>query len=160
MTALLVQIDGNLAKTAEFYLLRTNGGQLICVKYISGSYQSILVHNGIASIFDNKTKKKYDFQISQTPIFSVLSGKLDLTKEKYEILEDSRELLRIKVIGSSVFGGVDVTLVFSKYEETGNIQKLVAWIIDDGTSEILVSLDPDSIRLNCEIQETVFTPPF
>jgi hypothetical protein len=160
MEASFDQVDGPVAKTAKFYLRRSDGNLWVSVVYTSGPRQTVLVRNDDVSVFDKETEKKYSFRISQTPIFAVLSGKLDLSKEKYEVLEDSSELLRLKVIGSSVFGGVDVTLIFSKYPETGNIQKLIAWIIDNGTSEILVSFDPDSIRINDEIPEAVFTPPF
>jgi outer membrane lipoprotein-sorting protein len=162
MVASFDQVDtiGRVADTAKFYLLRNGGDLLIKIDYCSGLDQVILVHNDHVSVFNKKAKKKHMFHISQTPIYAVLSGKLDLSKEKHEILEDSNELIRMKLIGSSAFSRVDVTLIFSKYPKTGNIQKLIAWVIDDGKSETLVSFDQESIHINDKISNDVFNPPF
>jgi hypothetical protein len=67
-------------------------------------------------------------------------------KEKYEVLEDSSETLRIR-LKKSAAGVGDLVLIFSKYPN-GNIKNLEAWIIDDGNDETLFSFDPKSMSIN------------
>lgn len=127
------------------------------IDYTEGLDQDILIYDSYITITDNKTKKKYTNSISKTPIYSVLTGKLDLSKEKYKIIEDNEKLVRLSIEKSSAFGGISVMLIFSKYPN-GNIKNLEAWIINDGKNETLFSFDPDNLFVNDEkkVPESIF----
>ncbi|MDR0630843.1 MAG: hypothetical protein LBF70_02315 [Holosporales bacterium] len=108
----------------------------IKIVYTSGPEQEININDKYVVV--TKEGKKYNSSIGGSPIYSILCGTLDISKEKFEVLENSKDTLRIKI---NKFG--DVILVFSKYPN-GNIKTIIAWIIDG----ILCSLDPESIRIN------------
>jgi outer membrane lipoprotein-sorting protein len=135
--------EGGPVYTGKFWLSK-NGETLVKVKYITGVEQEILIKGGYISILDKAQKKLYKYPVSRSPIFSVLHGRFDLAKEKYEILEDGDENLRVRIYKP---GSGSVELVFSRYQNR-NIKNLEAWIIDDGSCTTLFSFDVGSLRIN------------
>jgi hypothetical protein len=131
------------------------------IQYLSGSNQNILIINGkviIFNIIDGKLKK-YTYSISQTPIYSILVGNLDLSKEKYEILENSEDVLAIEITKSTVFTGMTVVLVFSKYKESGNIQHLEVWSVGSENGKegtVFNFIHPRNINDKSKIPDDVF----
>jgi hypothetical protein len=145
IAAKFVQVHdaGNDVYTGNFWLSK-DGETLVKVTYITGIDQEILIKGGYISIVDNKQKKLYKHPISRSPIFSVLHGRFDITKEKYDIVDDSKDSLRVRI---NKAGAGSVELIFSRYPN-GNIKNLEAWIIDDGSCETLFSFDIDSLHVN------------
>jgi outer membrane lipoprotein-sorting protein len=135
--------------SGKFWLSK-KGKTKVKVKYTSGLNQDVLIIGDKVVVVDNEKSKKYRYSISQTPLYSILSGSLDLSRENSEVIENSDVLLRLKINKSSMFGGMSITLVFSKYKESGNIKNLEAWIVDDGKTETLFSFDIDSLSVNDE----------
>lgn len=135
--------------SGSFWMSKKKGTE-VRIAYKTGLNQDIFISGTSVTICEKNSKKEYRYSISQTPIYSILSGGIDLSKEKFEIIENSKEFLRLKLIKSSAFGGITVTLVFSKYEKSGNVKNLVAWIIDDGKTETLFSFDESSLFVNDE----------
>jgi hypothetical protein len=143
--------------TGKFWLSRTKKHNNVKILYISGIKQVIFIEDSSVRVTDLDTKKQQTCTLPQDSMYKILSGKLDLTKEKVEIIENSKKRLRIKLLKSTVFGGGDVTLIFSKYPQTGNIKCLEGWIIDD---QILFSFDPDTMTVNdpSKLNPKVFDP--
>ena len=127
------------------------------IEYRKGIEQDIFVNDAYITIIDKKTGKKHTNLIAQTPIYSILTGKLNLSKESYEIIEDTPKILRLSIEKSSSFGGISIMLIFSKYQN-GNIKNLEAWIINDGKNETLFSFDPENLSVNDEkrVPESIF----
>ncbi|MDR2666819.1 MAG: outer membrane lipoprotein carrier protein LolA [Holosporales bacterium] len=123
---------------------------MVKIDYLNGLNQDILIVDGNVTILNKDTAKLYRCSISQTPIYAILTGSLDLSRENFDVIENSSCRLRVKIKKSSRFGSIDVTLVFLKYEKTGNLKNLEAWIIDDGKTETLFSFDPDYLFINDE----------
>ncbi len=128
------------------------------IEYTKGLNQDIFINDAYIIIIDKKTNKKYTNLISQTPIYSVLTGRLNLSKEKYKVIENNDKILRLSIEKSSSFGGISIMLIFSKYQN-GNIKNLEAWIINDGKNETLFSFDPENLSVNDEkkVPESIFT---
>ncbi|GHT88684.1 hypothetical protein FACS1894113_1680 [Alphaproteobacteria bacterium] len=131
--------------SGKFYLLRKKGDTKVKIDYVEGIKQKIFINNGTITILQNG--RMYNSSIEKMPIYSVLSGRLNLKNETVEIIENSDNLLRIKIKN---FRGFALTLVFSKYEKTKNIQTLEAWIVDDGNVETLFSLNSENRTINDE----------
>ncbi|MDR0695179.1 MAG: hypothetical protein LBF56_00165 [Holosporales bacterium] len=152
--------DGGELYQGKFWLSKLKTTK-IRVSYTSGLAQEILVIGDSVTVYESKTGKQYRYSLSSVPVYSVIVGKIDLCKEKFSILEDSKELLRIRLERSSIFNNIAITLVFSKYEKSGNIEYLRAWIIDDEKTETLFSLDPETLSINDarKAPESVFEIP-
>ncbi|MDR3030903.1 MAG: hypothetical protein LBU35_00770 [Holosporales bacterium] len=133
------QIRENKGYSGNFWLRKYDGLANVRIEYTEGLKQNILIHGDKVIINDGKKKKT--LSISRTPVFSVLSGKLDLSKENTEIIENSNEILRLKI---KAYKSGELTLLFSKYKTTRNIQALEGWIFFDGKSETLFTFDPDT----------------
>jgi hypothetical protein len=143
--------------TGKFWLSRGGPQQRVRITYFTGLEQDIFIKATTLTVIDLKNKKKHAYTLPQNSIYKILSGKLDLTKEKVEIIENTGEILRIKLRGAKVFGGVDVILIFSKYSKTGNIKFLEAWILDDQT---LFSFDTTTMTVNdfTKLPPKIFEP--
>ena len=131
----------------KFWLSKEKG-QEVKIIYTEGVDQEISIKDEVISIIDNDNNKAYSYPISQTPIYAILNNGLDLSKEKYTIVENSHKCLRLKLNKGSLIGGVDLTLIFSKYSKTKNIKNLEGWIIDDGKVETLFSFYPEKLFVN------------
>ncbi len=150
MTSSFAQATGTTVDyIGKIWLLKKNNSTKVKIKY-QNKNQEILIQDQSIRIDDLDSKKKYTYSISQTPIYKVLTGNINLKKESYDIIENSNEFVRIRINKASVFGGASVTLVFSKYASTGQLKYMVAWVIDDGKTETLVSLDLDTLTINDE----------
>lgn len=151
-----------ILNTGEIYeghfWLAKRGKTKAKIEYKKGLEQDIFINDAYITIIDKKNKKKYTNLISQTPIYSVLTGRLNLSREKYEIIENNSKILRLLIEKSSSFGGISIMLVFSKYQN-GNIKNLEAWIINDGKNETLFSFDPEKLFVNDEkkVPESIFS---
>lgn len=128
------------------------------IEYQTGVNQDILILDNVITVLDNDTSKKYINSISQTPIYSILTGSLNLSREKFDIAENSDDWLRLSIKKSTAFGGMSVMLVFSKYKN-GNLKNLEAWVIDDGKTETLFSFDPKTLSINDQkkVPDSVFS---
>ena len=134
----------------NFWLSKKNG-QDVKIIYTSGLNQEIFIKNNTIHVIDHDDNDKdTSYSISQTPIYSILSNGLSLKNERYSIIENSHSYLRIKIEKGSLVGNMNLTLVFSKYLQTGNLKNLEGWIIDDGKTETLFSFDPDTLFVNDE----------
>lgn len=157
--------DNGEVYTGRFWLKKvvkskSSSEPQVKIEYTSGLNQDILVSDSVVTVFDREASKKYVQSILQTPIYSILTGTLDLSKETFEIVENSDEYLRLRINSSSTFGGVQVMLVFSKYTN-GNLKNLEAWIIDDGKNKTLFSFDPKTLSVNDakRVPDDVFSLP-
>jgi outer membrane lipoprotein-sorting protein len=136
------------------FWLSKEGKMMVKVDYSNGLEQVIFIIDSDVTILKKasfKNKKPVELHkcsISQTPMYAILTGSLNLSRGNFDIIEDTDSRLRVKIKKSSSFSSVDVTLVFSKYEKTGNLKNLEAWIIDDGKTEILLSFDPGYLFIN------------
>lgn len=153
-----VMSSGNIY-SGKFWLNKQDKTK-IKIEYKKGINQDILILDNVITVLDKDASKKYVNSISQTPIYSILTGSLNLSREKFEIVENSNDWLRLNIKKSSAFGGMSVMLVFSKYPN-GNLKNLEAWIIDDGKTETLFSFDPKTLSINDQkkVPDFIFSLP-
>jgi predicted PilT family ATPase len=134
------QIADNKLYSGKFWLRKEKGITNVRLEYTEGVKQNIYIYGDKVVIVDAKGKEK-SFSISRTPVFAVLTGKLNLTKEQTEIVENSDQSLKIKI---SSYKSGEITLLFSKYEFTKNIKDLEGWIYKEEQRETLFTFDPDT----------------
>jgi outer membrane lipoprotein-sorting protein len=144
----------------QFWLGKKNRKTKIRIKYEDDIAQDVFIVDSIVTVFDKKTSKKYVSSLSKTPIYSILTGSLNLSHENYEILENSKNRLRLNLKKSSIFGNMNIVLMFSKYQN-GNLKNIEGWIISDGKSETIFSFDQDTLSVNDEkkIPDSIFSFP-
>lgn len=139
-----VQLNRGKVFKGKFWLKHENDKTQARVSYTHGIKQDIFVDGNEAII---KTEKKSrTISISKSPIYSVLSGQLNLKNEQIKVLENSEENFVIKIFG---YLGGDLTLLFSKYE-SGNLKNWEGWIFSKGNDETLFSFVPETWSVNDE----------
>ncbi|MDR1476401.1 MAG: hypothetical protein LBI20_03760 [Holosporales bacterium] len=157
MEAPFAQLSNGKVTSGTFLLKREKGRVLIKFDYEDGQF--ILVDNEKLIVYHKKTKKKYQYCISHTVIFEVLSGRLDFTKTQAQITEVTPKLVKVALKSPNTTGGQCVNLVFSRYQTTGNIQTLLAFTTEDAKTQTLVSFEPDKTTLNKPINTNEFALP-
>ena len=144
-----VQVSGGKTYKGKFWLKREKGKVQSRISYTAGVTQDIFV-DGKEVVIKNE-KKARAISISNSPIYSVLSGKLNLNREQIETLENTEKSFVIKILG---YMGGDLILLFSKYD-TGNVKDWEGWIFSKGEDETLFSFDPETWSVN---NKTFFSP--
>jgi hypothetical protein len=120
----------------------------IRVQYTGELDQDVIIIDENVTTYEHKAGKQYKYSIANSPVYSIIIGRIKVNRDKVIVLENSKKWLRIKLEQSALFKNLSIILVFSKYEHSGNIEYLTAWIIDDGKTETMFSLDPQTLSIN------------
>ena len=136
----------NRSHKGNIWILRGNKSKSQArVVYDSGPISDMLIQGRYVTIIDRRTKKIHKYSILNTPIYAMLIGQLKLSDLNYKILNDTIQYVCIMIQHSNK----QVTVItFSKFKKSGNIDKLIAWTIDDGKTAIQVEFDTDQYFAN------------
>jgi outer membrane lipoprotein-sorting protein len=133
--------------TGDIYLSKAQKKHKVKIVYEESIKQEILINNGIITITDKKTGEKTSYSIAQTPLYSILSANIDLTRERCTVLHNDKEYAEIEIAKSTMAGDMKINLAFSKYPN-GNIKRIEGWKVSDQAGPIRVNLLPRNMSIN------------
>lgn len=116
------------------------------IQYKNGKIQEIYMEGRYISIINRKTKKKKTYSILTTPLYALLSGNMKISELKPNIIVHKDDIT-VNIISNKQ----NITLVFSIKNNKNNeldINKLLAWTIDDGKTIINVGFDNKNYFVN------------
>ena len=116
------------------------------IEYENGKIQKIYMEGRYISIINRKTKKKKTYSILTTPLYALLSGNMKISELKPNIIVHKDDIT-VNIISNKQ----NITLVFSIKHNKNNeldINKLLAWTIDDGKTIINVGFDSKNYFVN------------
>ncbi len=128
------------------YILKDNNKPQMVINYTTGPTQEIRMEGRFLSVINRKTQKKKKYSIKTTPIYNLLSGGMKIEQLKPEItVKDNNILVNIKQNNQYITLVFDITRVNN---QNFNINKLIAWTIQDSKSIINVKLDKQQYYIN------------
>lgn len=152
-----------IVSSGDVYLgrifIRQGTSPKVLIEYSDGISQSVLVDGRMVSVYDGNTGDIHSTGISGTPIYEVLTGTFDVTRNKVEVDEETDKIVRFSVNKNSA-GRAMLNLVFSKYPN-GNLRNLIGWIIDDGKNVTTFVMDEGTMRVNDPktVPDAIFSLP-
>lgn len=134
--------------TGHIYLHKTKENQNIRIDYEAGLKQRIYVKNNALIVLDLETNKPSVYSLNQTPFYSFLTSKIDLSKEDCSVDNSEKEYAYLNLKKAGIGGESKVSLIFSKYQN-GNLKNLEGWIITDANGFLTVfNLLPEGRSIN------------
>ncbi|MBR1944489.1 MAG: outer-membrane lipoprotein carrier protein LolA [Alphaproteobacteria bacterium] len=140
-------VNNNIIEKCEgtINICRDQKNPKMQIKYKDGKIKEIYMEGRYISIVNSQTNKKKTYSILTTPLYALLSGSIDIQKLKPVIIVNKYDItVNIKSDKQNI------TLVFSTITKNNklNINKLLAWTVDDGKTIINVGFDDKNYLVN------------
>jgi hypothetical protein len=128
------------------------------IDYDESIHQRIFIKDDIITVIDLNSKKSNSYSVKQTPVYSILNDGINFDEEQYSIDDLNPKYIKITVSEITPSGNVNITLVFSKYENK-KIKNLEGWIIKEANEQkTTVRFFSDSLSVNdkSKVPDTLF----